>query len=155
MARNPLPLAFLAILLAMLLHGSIAGADEVKLGALDPCLAHGKPIVVSDLYSKFEPCRTDYLRADETVPVAMLSGAVDAWTALDLLEKRQARELNPLAQTPGKLVAVQFASVGGHVLASHLIDRRYGRKWGRRTLYGIAVLKFGVAAYQLKAARAK
>ena len=123
LARNPLPLAFLA----MLLHGELVDAAP----------------------------RTDYLRADETVPVAMLSGAVDAWTALDLLERREARELNPLAQTPAKLVAVQFASVGGHVLASHLIDRRYGRKWGKRTLYGIAVLKFGIAAYQLKAARAK
>ena len=97
----------------------------------------------------FEP----YLRPDETLPFILGGGALDAWTALDLLERREARELNPLGGSPEKIVALQFAHSAGAFAAVHIVDRRYGRKWGRRTLVGLTVLKVAIAAFQLKQAR--
>lgn len=97
--------------------------------------------------------RTDYLRAEETIPIAMIAGAVDWWTVEDLMERKRARELNPLGQSIGKRGALQLVHVGAHIYLTHEIDRKYGRKWGKRTLWGIAILKFGVAAFQFKQAR--
>ena len=94
-----------------------------------------------------------YLRPDETLPLILGGAALDAWTALDLLERREAKELNPFGGTPEKVVAVQFAHAAGGFAAVHIVDRRYGRKWGRRTLVGLTVLKVAIAAFQLKQAR--
>lgn len=127
--RHPAILATLAVVLALLLHGALVGAEPRNL-TLDP-----------------------YLRVDETLPLLALSGAADAWTADDLLERRTAIELNPLGQSSGKRIALQIAHVGAGVYLVHGIDRKYGRKWGKRTLWGVAVLKFGIAGYQLHQAR--
>lgn len=94
-----------------------------------------------------------YLRPDETLPLILGGGALDAWTALDLLERRDARELNPLGGSPAKIVTLQFAHVAGGLAAVHIVDRRYGRKWGRRTLIGLTVLKVAIAGFQLKQGR--
>lgn len=122
----------------------------------EPCVLTPDAVVVP-VPEKARPPRDlraePYLRADETLPLILGGAGLDAWTALDLLERREAKELNPLGSSPGKIVALQFAHAAGGFAAVHIVDRRYGRKWGRRTLVGITVLKVAIAAVQLKQAR--
>lgn len=107
----------------------------------------GPPPAPRDL--RLEP----YLRADETLPLILGGAAIDAWTALDLMERREARELNPLGGTPEKILAIQFAHSAGAFAAVHIVDRRYGRKAGRRTLVGLTILKVAIAGLQLTQGR--
>jgi hypothetical protein len=122
----------------------------------EPCVLapDGSGVPVPEKARPPRDLRTEpYLRADETLPLILGGAGLDAWTALDLLERREAKELNPLGSSPGKIVALQFAHGAGGFAAVHIVDRRYGRKWGRRTLIGITAFKVAIAAVQLKQAR--
>lgn len=139
LVRHPSILATLTVVLALVLHGTLVGAEERKLRNLT-----------------IEP----YLRADETVSLIAISSAFDAWTALDLIERSEKRglayrELAPLGQSEGKILALQFARVGAGVLVVHEVDRRWGRKWGKRVLWTITGIGFGAAAVQLAQARGR
>lgn len=102
--------------------------------------------------------RTDYLRAEETLPPLLLGAGFDLWS----FERRERLlrgegahlvEGNPLGQSTGERAAIQLAHVAGGLLVVHEIDRHCGRKWGKRTLIAITVIKLGLGVRNLTLGR--
>lgn len=137
LVRHPAILATLAVVLALLLHGAIVGAEEPRIR------------LPRDLVA--EP----YLRVDETLPLAALGAAADWWSTEHLLDAqvKGVYEANPFGPSVGKRGAMQLVHIGATVGLVHQVDRRYGRKWGKRTLWLITAGKGFIAARHMWLAR--
>lgn len=95
-----------------------------------------------------------HLRFRESIPVLTAGAALDFTTTEWALRRHGVTETNPLAR--GGLPERAFLQVGFvavELAVVHTVDRKAGRKWGRRTLYGIAVAKVVIAGWNIHQGR--
>lgn len=98
------------------------------------------------------PVRTDYLRAEETLPPLSIVAGLDLWST-GYAVRLGGRELHPWLQTVEERAASQLMFVGASMFVVHEVDRRWGRKAGKRTLLAIVAIKLGAVAWNVHVGR--